>query len=215
MYLSGFKDSFCRVVIKRQGGQRKKMQGSPWIMPTAFSPYPAMAHRIKEKDFYPMQNSTPRLSFAYLLENTNPRAMAWVRGGAEAPELSGLVKFYETPYRGVLVEAEIFGLPNINIQNSSDFYAMHIHDGSGCQNNFAQINGHFNPAGQAHPQHAGDLIPLLGNQGYAWAAFYDTRFDIKEIIGKYVIIHGHPDDFTTQPSGNSGAMIACGEIRPA
>ncbi len=160
-----------------------------------------------------MQNSTPRYSFIFLLENMNPRAVAWVRGGLEAPELSGLVKFYETPYDGVLVEAEVFGLPNINIHNSSDFYAMHIHNGTGCQDDFAQIDGHFNPLGQPHPEHAGDLIPLLGNQGYAWTAFYDKRFDIEEIIGKFVIIHARPDDFTTQPSGNPGMMIACGEIR--
>jgi len=162
-----------------------------------------------------MQNSTPRLSFVYLLDNTGPRALAWVRGGQEAPQLSGLVKFYETPYGGVLVEAEIFGLPNINIPGSSDFYAMHIHDGSSCADNFVHIGGHFNPADQKHPEHAGDLLPLLGNQGYAWTAFYDKRFNIEEILGKFVIIHAHPDDFTTQPSGNSGPMIACGEIRRA
>ena len=160
-----------------------------------------------------MENFTPRQSFVYLLGNTKPQAMAWVRGGREAPELSGLVKFYGTPYGGVLVEAEMFGLPNINMQNSSGFYAIHIHNGSSWQGNFSQIDGHFNPANQPHPEHAGDLLPLLGNQGYAWTAFYDKRFDIREIIGKFVIIHAHADDFTTQPSGNSGAMIACGEIR--
>lgn len=154
-----------------------------------------------------MQNSTPRQSFIYLLGNTRPQAMAWVEGGEEAPELSGLVRFYQTPYGGTLVEAEIFGL------NSSNFYAMHIHNGRDCQDHFAHINGHFNPTNQPHPEHAGDLIPLLGNQGYAWTAFYDKRFRIQEIIGKFVVIHAHPDDFTTQPSGDSGAMIACGEIR--
>ena len=160
-----------------------------------------------------METSTPRHTFTYLLKNTPPSATAWVRGSAEAPELSGLVKFYDTPYGGVLVEAEVFGLPNVNTQNSTNFYAMHIHNGSSCQDNFAHIGGHFNPAGQPHPGHAGDLVPLLGNQGYAWMAFYDKRFDIREIVGKFVVIHEHPDDFTTQPSGNSGRMIGCGEIR--
>ena len=160
-----------------------------------------------------MDNSTPRHSFIYLLANTRPQAVAWVRGGVEAPELSGLVKFYETPYGGVLVEAEVFGLPNIQTQNSSGFYALHIHNGTSCQDNFSQIDGHYNPMNLPHPEHAGDLVPLLGNQGYAWTAFYDKRFHIQEIIGKFVVIHAHPDDFTTQPSGNSGTMIACGEIR--
>ena len=39
-----------------------------------------------------------------------------------------------------------------------------------------------------------------------------NKFKIKDIIGKVVIIHDSPDDFTTQPSGNSGKKIACGKI---
>lgn len=39
-----------------------------------------------------------------------------------------------------------------------------------------------------------------------------NKFTVKDIIGKVVIIHEMPDDFTTQPSGNSGTKIACGEI---
>ncbi len=39
------------------------------------------------------------------------------------------------------------------------------------------------------------------------------RFHIKEIIGKTVVIHSMPDDFTTQPAGNAGTKIGCGVIR--
>ena len=39
-----------------------------------------------------------------------------------------------------------------------------------------------------------------------------NKFKLKDIIGKVVIIHDMPDDFTTQPSGNSGFKIACGKI---
>ena len=39
-----------------------------------------------------------------------------------------------------------------------------------------------------------------------------NKLKIKDIIGKVVIIHDSPDDFTTQPSGNSGTKIACGKI---
>jgi Cu-Zn family superoxide dismutase len=38
---------------------------------------------------------------------------------------------------------------------------------------------------------------------------------VRDILGKTVIIHGSPDDFTSQPAGNAGQKIACGEIRPA
>ena len=40
-----------------------------------------------------------------------------------------------------------------------------------------------------------------------------NKFKIKDIIDKIVIIHDMPDNFTTQPSGNSGKKLACGVIR--
>lgn len=43
--------------------------------------------------------------------------------------------------------------------------------------------------------------------------FMTDRFTVNEVIGKTVIIHLHPDDFATQPSGNSGEKIACGVIK--
>ena len=39
-----------------------------------------------------------------------------------------------------------------------------------------------------------------------------NKFKIKDILGRVIIIHDMPDDFTTQPSGNSGTKIACGKI---
>ena len=63
-----------------------------------------------------------------------------------------------------------------------------------------------------HPFHAGDFPPLLENNGYAYSKFLTNKFKISEIIGKVIIIHDLPDDFTTQPSGNSGTKIACGVI---
>ena len=90
---------------------------------------------------------------------------------------------------------------------------MHIHQFGDCSGDFSKTGEHYNPENNLHPSHAGDLLPLFGNQGYAWSAFYDKRFTINEIIGKSVIIHSDPDDFTTQPSGNAGTKIGCGEIR--
>ena len=40
-----------------------------------------------------------------------------------------------------------------------------------------------------------------------------NKFKVKDVIGKVIIIHDMPDDFTTQPSGNPGTKIACGEIK--
>ena len=150
------------------------------------------------------QSVTPADIFADLLRFRAPAAIAWVRGGDAAPNLSGLVKFYQTPYSGVLVEAEIFNLPNKQEPGSTDFYAMHIHQNGDCSDDFTKTGDHYNPSGEPHPDHAGDLLPLLGNEGYAWLSFYDKRFSTDDIIGRSIVIHSHADDFTSQPSGNSG-----------
>lgn len=161
-----------------------------------------------------MADVTPGMIFTDILKSKSPAARAWIRGNAQNPQLRGVVNFYSTPYAGVLVEAEIFGLPNIATQFSSDFYAMHIHEKGDCTMPFDNTGGHYNPAEEEHPQHAGDMVPLMGNQGYAWLAFYDRRFLIPEIIGRSVVIHQMPDDMKTQPSGNSGEKIRCGPIVP-
>ncbi len=156
---------------------------------------------------------TPRLAFVHQLSQNQPRAMTWVRGNAAHPQISGLVKFYDAPYGGTLVEAEIFGLPNVSPPGEPVFFGFHIHQHGDCSDNFQHAGSHYNPTNMMHPQHAGDLPPLLGNQGYAWTAFFDRRFRIADIIGRSVIIHSQRDDFTTQPAGDSGMMIACGVIR--
>ena len=161
----------------------------------------------------PNYQTTPRIAFIDLLLRDHPDAAAWVKGNAENPELSGMVKFYHTTYGGVLVEAQIFGLPNVAIPGSSNFYAMHIHESGDCGDNLEHTGMHYNPKDTAHPDHAGDMPPLFGNQGYAYSVFYDKRFTITEIIGRSVIIHEKPDDFTSQPAGNAGNKIGCGEIR--
>ena len=158
-------------------------------------------------------NVAPGIIFADILACKRPDAVAWVNGNAQNPHLYGTVKFFSTPYFGVLVEAEIFGLPDSDAASKSSFYAMHIHENGNCALPFDQTGGHYNPANAPHPEHAGDLVPLMGNQGYAWLSFYDKRFTIPEIKGRSIIIHRMPDDFHTQPSGNSGDKIGCGVIR--
>ncbi len=160
-----------------------------------------------------MRDVTPAQTFSWTMQNRLPDAVAWITGNQDAPHLSGLVRFYTTIYDGILVEAEIFGLPNLTEAGSTNFYGMHIHEYGDCSENFTHTGDHYSRQNVPHPQHTGDLPPLLGNQGYAWTAFYDKRFGIPEILGRSVIIHRMPDDFVTQPSGNSGEKIGCGVIR--
>ena len=80
---------------------------------------------------------------------------------------------------------------------------------------FPGTEGHYNPMGQEHPEHAGDLPPLLSTKdGYAYLSVLSDRFTVKEIIGLTAVIHMNPDDFTAQPSGNAGSQLAIGRIVP-
>jgi Cu-Zn family superoxide dismutase len=78
---------------------------------------------------------------------------------------------------------------------------------------FSEAMTHYNPNNCLHPFHAGDLPPLFGSRGYAFSVFLSDRFSLSDVLGKTVIIHGNPDDFTTQPSGNAGEKLACGVVK--
>lgn len=139
-------------------------------------------------------------------------AVAQIRGSSAYPDIRGCVRF-EQLWNGVLVTAEISGLPD---DGGCGVYAFHIHSGAGCtgssEDPFADADGHYDPCGCPHPYHAGDLPPLFGNNGYARMSVFTARFTVDEILGRVVIVHRGPDDFTTQPSGNAGEKIACGTI---
>lgn len=145
-----------------------------------------------------------------------PQASANITGSESCPNLSGTVQFYQVK-EGVVVYAEVRGLPQTDAPCHGQIFGFHIHSGTDCGGSldepFADAMSHYNPDGCGHPHHAGDLPPLFGNNGLALCAFLTNRFSIDEVIGRTVIIHDHPDDFTTQPSGNSGTKIACGVIR--
>ena len=162
--------------------------------------------------------SNGRLSeYASLLQR-NPNAYAVIRGSRTYHQIRGSVRFYQTA-SGVLVAAEVAGLPAPRGRCEAPVFGFHIHEGSTCSGDdtdpFADALTHYDPQQCPHPYHAGDLPPLFGVRGYAVSIFLTGRFSVREIVGKTVIIHSMPDDFTTQPAGNAGTKIACGEIRDA
>ncbi len=144
-----------------------------------------------------------------------PSAVAVVEGSAKNRQINGTVKFYEAS-GGVLVVADILGLPVSAKKCQNGIFAFHIHDGASCTGNdedpFANAGTHYDRGGCPHPYHSGDMPPLFGAKGRAFLAFLTDRFTVREVIGKTVVIHDSPDDFTTQPAGNAGNKIACGVI---
>ncbi len=139
----------------------------------------------------------------------NPQAIALIYGEKATRSILGSVKFYQKR-NCVLVVADINGLPH----TSTGFFGFHIHEGTDCGgNDFLNSKSHYNPKNTPHPEHAGDLPPLMLCGNRAHLSVLSDRFSLSDIIGRTVIIHDMADDFTTQPSGNAGQKIACGIIK--
>lgn len=145
-----------------------------------------------------------------------PNAVSIISGSEKYKNIHGIAKFYYT-MDGVLVYIQVSGLPSHKPGCTGPVFAVHIHEGNSCSGTktdpFANAKMHYNPDNCKHPYHAGDMPPLFGNNGQAVSVFLTDRFTLREIIGKTIIIHSEPDDFTSQPSGNAGEKIACGVIK--
>ncbi|MEI7028359.1 superoxide dismutase family protein [Paenibacillus sp. y28] len=123
---------------------------------------------------------------------------------------------------GVQIEVEVSGL-------TPGLHGFHIHQNGTCEPpEFKSAGDHFNPDGKQHgfenPRgfHNGDLPNLEVNQdGKASAVMVAKKVTLETGApnsllkpgGTSLIIHEKVDDYKTDPSGNSGARIACGIIK--
>jgi superoxide dismutase, Cu-Zn family len=118
----------------------------------------------------------------------------------------------------VVVKANVTGLkPNGE-------HGFHVHEKGDCSSGDGMsAGGHFNPAGAQHgnptsgPHHVGDMPNLKADaNGVATVTWEETDFTVTDgpasIVGRAVVIHLNPDDYKSQPAGNSGPRIACGVI---
>lgn len=104
-------------------------------------------------------------------------------------------------------------------------HGVHVHEHGDCTaSDASSAGGHFNPTGSEHgdPQgmthHAGDIA----NQSADAHGGVDVDVTVHgvtlgtglddDVLGRALVVHADPDDYTTQPSGNSGVRIACGVI---
>ena len=131
-------------------------------------------------------------------------------------KVSGTVTFTSVT-DGVQVHAEIAGL-------TPGKHGFHVHEFGDCSAADASSAGaHFNPTNQPHAgpdavaRHEGDMGNVEADaSGNAKLDYVDHQIslanDAKSAIGRSVVVHAKPDDLKTQPSGDSGARIACGVI---
>lgn len=150
----------------------------------------------------------------------------WDSGGAVAVAevkptqgntISGKVQFKQNS-GSVHVTVDLVGFaPNSE-------HGFHVHERGDCSApDGMSAGGHFNPEGVAHgfyqhpPHHAGDMPNLKGDdKGEVHTSFDLTYLSVgsggSDVVGRSVIVHRDPDDYKSQPAGNSGPRLACGVI---
>ncbi|MDB4874383.1 MAG: Superoxide dismutase 2 precursor [Gemmatimonadetes bacterium] len=151
--------------------------------------------------------------------NTTPAAMAQATAVLRdvAGTRVGTATFTDT-YTGVLVTANITGL-------GLGAHGIHIHEVGKCEPPFASAGGHFNPEHRQHGflnpngSHLGDMpnvdTPAAGQLRFEFLLPGVTLKGTNALLdadGASIVMHSGRDDYTTDPSGNSGARIGCGVI---
>ena len=141
--------------------------------------------------------------------NLEPKSGSTVSGTATFTEKNGTVTF----------TTKISGLkPGV--------HGIHIHEKADCSaTDAASAGGHWNPTHTKHGKwtdaehHKGDIGNITADEkGNGTMTLKTTEWCIgcgdesKDILGKGLIVHANPDDFTTQPTGNAGGRIACSAI---
>jgi superoxide dismutase, Cu-Zn family len=107
-------------------------------------------------------------------------------------------------------------------------HGVHLHAAAKCEAPaFTTAAGHFNPDMKKHGAenpdgpHAGDLTNIeVAADGTAKVSAIDSRVTLGDgpnslfrDAGTALVIHEKADDNKTDPSGNSGARVACGVIQ--
>ena len=145
-------------------------------------------------------------------------------GGAPVPVINaagqtiGSVRAWQTA-GGVSFHISAAGLPH-------GLHGIHVHSVGRCDPpDFTSAGPHWNPAARKHGlnnpagPHAGDLpnVEVAANGVLSATVTVPgvTMASLLDADGAALVIHAQPDDNVTDPSGNSGARIACAVIRPA
>lgn len=148
----------------------------------------------------------------------DPHAVAHLQA-TQGNAVTGTLHFEQHQHGMVKVYGQVSGLkPNTE-------HGFHVHETGDCSSpDGSSAGGHFNPSQTTHgkhghaTQHAGDMMSLRANaQGVATVQYETAQIRVgsgsSNVVGRALIVHADPDDFTSQPAGNAGARLACGVIQ--
>ena len=171
------------------------------------------------------------------------RVFDWIQNASLTIEDSTIYNFLGAAPNGfgILVNPTS-GTSRLVVRNTTINNNGNAANGAGCiadpaepaSTHFVSADGHYNPTGDTHGQHSGDMPALhVTAYGSARMSFVTDRFTAEEIRGKAIIVHPNPDNYgnvpvgsaptqytpnsaeattLTQNTGNAGARIACGVI---
>ena len=148
------------------------------------------------------------------IEPTGGAPMALVNAAGQS---IGSVRAWQTA-GGVTLRIDATGLPH-------GVHGIHVHSVGRCDPpDFASAGPHWNPLAKQHGMnnpagaHAGDLpnvdVAANGVLGATVTVPGASMASLLDADGASLVIHAAADDYMTDPSGNSGARIACAVLRP-
>lgn len=154
----------------------------------------------------------------------NRVAVAFATISNAAGAQRGTAELWQDLDKVVHVDVQLTGLPPG--PHGIHFHAAGVCDPAGATA-FASAGAHFNPLGRQHGldnpagPHAGDSPNFTVNSdGNGRATFTTDRISLTDgstslfdTDGSSIVIHAMADDQISQPSGNSGARIACGVVK--
>lgn len=102
-------------------------------------------------------------------------------------------------------------------------YGIHVHETGNCSSpeasgdHFEPSEPHGNPFDSAGTHHRGDLPNVVADSaGIGHMEFTTDAIDLNttanSVVNRAVVLHAFPDDYLSQPAGNTGTRIACGVI---
>jgi Cu-Zn family superoxide dismutase len=179
-----------------------------------------------------MTTTRPALAAALALAAAALAGCAGAPNSASSPPSSDYVVASLKPTRGNIAAGTVFFSQEggdvvmrgrITGLVANQEHGFHVHAKGDCSSDDAMsAGGHLDPDGKRHgpptgEHHAGDVPSIKADAN--GVATVRTRIagtllgsGAGDIAGKALVVHASPDDYTTQPTGNSGARIACGVI---